>query len=413
MSYDLTMLKRILKPRFFRGEMPDATLSEFALLGSLQMDDDFSGKEYNAPIKYGHAQGRSRTFSDAVANNGTPRYAQWTLDVYPDYFNAQVPRKAALQTRTGEQYVKLFADAFVDGKAVVNENNAAALWGTSGGSRGKLNGVHTVTADHIQLSDPSMQTNFEEGMVVRASAASDGTGIVAGEVTLGKIDRVNGLLYTANGLNWDNAGNIPLITNVMYLYQDGDQALAPHGVADWLLKAMPTPGVLFNGVDRAFDQRLYGNYYDGRSYTVAEALRRALSFNRVMGGKADRVFMHANDYDNLEIDLVSTGFLRRETAPGSKGTFGFSGIEIDYGTGKAICIPDIKIPQRGTAAMLEMKRWHGTYMNGGKGPGAIIIDDDGQFIRMANEDTYDCRVGNYFELWCEFPGSSGLCDLQT
>ena len=412
-GYDLTMLKRILKPRFMRGEMPDATLKEFALLGMLQMDDDFSGSEYWAPIKYAHGQGRSRNFADAAANNGTPKYTKWVLDVYPDYFNAQVPRKAALQTRTGEQYVKLFSDAFVDGKAVVNENNAAALYGTSGGSRGRMSHTSPIASTYIQLADRRQITNFEEGMVVRVSAAADGTLIEVGEVKLGQIDRKNGRIYTSNGNNWNHATNIPTIAVDMYIYQDGDQTLAPHGLPDWLLTAAPTPGVLFNGVDRYVDDRLYGAYFDGTSYTSAEAIRRGLSELKQLGGKPDRVLVTQDDYDNLEIDMISAGFLKRETAVGSKASLQFDGIEVNYGTGKAIVVPDIKHVIRGRAFMLTMKDWHGTYMNGGKGPGAIIIDDDGNYIRLAGDDAFDCRCGNFFEMWCEAPGRSGITDLPT
>ena len=412
--FDLAVLRKVLKPRFYKGDLPDATLKEFPFLGLVNTDDDFSGSEYWSPIKYAHAQGRSRLFPNAVANNGTPAYTKWVLDVVPDYFNSQVPRQAALRTRDSTQYVKLFVDAIEDGKQVVNENTAQALYGTSGGSRARISHTTLLNTAALTLSDPVMATNLDVGMAINLGPNADGTALHGAPdvVTLGAVDRVNGIIYTANGLAWNNIANCAAIAVDDYLFQDGDATVSIHGLPDWVLAAPPTPGATFNGVDRYTDTRLYGNYYNATSFTVAEGLRRALSFNRTMGGKCDRVLLASSDYDNLEIDLVSTGFLRRETAPGSKATFGFSGIEIDYGTGKAICIPDVKHTLRGRAWLLEMSTWHLTYMNGGKGPGAIIIDDDGQYIRLANADAFDCRCGDFAQLWCEKPGANCACDIS-
>lgn len=417
--YELTELRKILKPRFAKGQIKDATMREYAFYGSIAMDDDFSGDNFRKPIKYANQQSRGRTFATVVtlaaASNANPKFAMWNIDVVPDYFAAQVPRELALRTTSAEQYIKLFGDALKSGKDVVNANSAVSLYGTSGGYRARISSTSGVSAQYITLADRLQINNLESGMTVVTSAAADGTGVKAGTVTLGQIDRVNGRIYTSNGNNWDHATNIALIANSDYIYQSGDQALAPQGLPDWLLTAAPTPGVTFNNVDRYVDQRLYGQYFNGQSYTVAEGLRRALGrFAQDGGRNINRLMLTQDDYDNLEFDSMSMGFLRRETAPGSKAGIGFEGIEISFGGGrKAIAVPDVAHTTRGRAYLLTLDTWHLTHMNGGKGPGAIVIDDDGQYIRLANADAYDCRVGNFTNLWCEAPGENGICDIQT
>lgn len=419
--YELTELRKILKPRFAKGQIKDTTLREYAFYGSIAMDDDFSGDNFRKPIKYAHQQTRGRTFSTvaalAAASNANPRFAMWHIDVTPDYFAAQVPRENALRTTGAEQYIKLFSDALKDGKDVVNQNSAVSLYGTEGGYRGQISATSGVAATYITLADRLQINNFESGMTVVLSAAADGTGIKGAPdtVTLGQIDRVNGRIYTSNGNNWNHATNCATIANSDYIYQSGDQAKGVQGLPSWLLTAAPTPGVTFNNVDRYVDQRLYGQYFNGQTYTVAEALRRALGrFAQDGGRNIDRVYLTQDDYDNLEFDAMSMGFLRRETAAGSKAGIGFEGIEISFGGGKkAIALPDVAHTTRGRAYLLTQNTWHLTHMNGGKGPGAIVIDDDGQYIRLASADAYDCRVGNFTQLWCEAPGENGICDLQT
>lgn len=417
--YELTELRKILKPRFAKGQIKDATLREYSLYGSIAMDDDFSGDNFRKPIKYAHQQTRGRTFSTvatlAAASNANPKFAMWNIDVTPDYFDAHVPRQLALRTSSAEQYIKLFADAFKDGKDVVNANSAVSLYGTEGGYRGQISSTSGVASTYVTLADRLQINQFESGMTVVASAAADGTGVVAGTVTLGQIDRVNGRIYTSNGANWNDATNIATVANSMYIYQSGDQALGVQGLPSWLLTAAPTPGVTFNNVDRYIDQRLYGQYFNAQAYTVAEGLRRALGRFVADGGKnINRIQLAQDDYDNLEFDAMSMGFLRRESSPGAKAGIGFEGIEISFGGGrKAIAVPDVAHHIRGRAFLLTLDTWHLTHMNGGKGPGAIVIDDDGQYIRLAASDAYDCRCGNFTQLWCEAPGENGIADIQT
>ena len=402
MAFSMADLGKVLKRRYFKGSIPDATLKNFPFLAMLSKDNDFTGEYLTVPIKYAK-QTRSRLFGQAQANTSNPKWDRWLIDVVPDYVDAQVPREAVLRTKDPGAFVTMFADVIDDAISVLDENTAGNLFRDAGGSRGRLNGVHTVTADHVVLSDATQEVMFEPGMVLRASAAADGTGMKAGSVTLGQVDRESGILYTSDGTNWDAAGNIPTIVFTDYLYVDGDQTKGLSGLPTWLLAAPPTAGVKHFDVDRYIDTRLYGTFFDGSGLTPEEAIKRGLAKAARRGGKPDKVFLAPDDFQDLEISLLNSNLLKRTVAKTEDGKYGFDGIEIGYGQGFATILSDPKAVID-TGYGLEMDTWKLTYM--GPRVGSTIIDEDGQLIRTYNADSFDIRCGNWVQLYCTKPGNN-------
>lgn len=408
MTFSMVDLSKVLKRRYFKGAIPDATLKNFPFLAMLDKDNDFTGEYLTVPIKYAK-QTRSRLFSQAQANTSNPKWDRWLIDVVPDYVDAQVPREAVLRCKDPGSFVTMFADVIDDAISVLDENTAGNLFRDAGGSRGQLDAASGVGGLHVHLANATQEVMFEPGMVVRASAAADGTGIVAGSVTLGQVDREAGLLYTSNGLFWNNAANIPTIANAMYLYVDGDQTKGLSGIPTWLLEAAPVAGVKHFDVDRYIDNRLYGTYFDGSGLAPEEAVKRGLAKAARRGGHPGKVFMAPDDFQDIEISLLNSNLLKRTVAKTEDGKYGFDGIEIGYGAGFATILSDPKCPPD-TCWGLEMDTWKLTFM--GPRVGSTIIDEDGQMIRTYNADSFDIRCGNWTQLYCTKPGNNVRIKLR-
>lgn len=408
MTFSLVDLGKVLKRRYFSGGIPDTTLKKFPFFALVSKDNDFAGNYLQVPIKYAK-QPRSRTFAQAHANTGNPKWDSWLIDVKPDYVDAEVPREAMLRCKGDKAaFVSLFADVIDDGIAAIDENTAGALFRDAGGARGQLNGG-AVAALFVTLLEVTTECMFETGNVIKASAAADGTGIRAGSVTLGQVDRELGRLYVNNAVNWNNAANIPALAVSDYIYIDGDQALGLSGLPSWLLAAAPTAGVLHFNVDRYLDTRLYGTYFDGTGLPIEEAIKRGCAKAARRGGSIDYVFVSPDDYQDLEISLLNGNMLRRNTVKSEDGVYGFDGIQIATGTGFATVLADPKCP-KDTAWALEMATWKLTYM--GTKAGASVIDEDGQFIRTSGADSFDVRCGCWAQLYCTKPGNNARIKLR-
>jgi len=402
MAFSMAVLKKALKSKYAKGKISDACLKKFPGYNLINKNNDFSGDYLKVPVKYARGQGRSRTIGDAIANNGTPRYQMWNVDVLPDYFDCKVPREAALRTRDAEQYIKMFADAIDDGIEVVNQNAALAMYGTGGGSRGRLLHTSLITSTYITLADPTMAVNFEEGMVLKADPLITGATVRAGEVTIGQVDRVNGRLYTSDGTNWDAAGNIPALAVDDYLYQDGDQTLGIQGLASWILAAPPTAGVLHCNVDRYIDTRLFGGYFDASGYTMGEGIKRGLAQHAASFLEMPSILlMNPIDWLELEVDMINSSLLKKCDVAGT-ANYGFEGILIPYGSGSVKAVADPMAPL-GTGFAITPEELHMTFM--GDSVGAQLIDEDGQMIRDALADTYDIRVGSWSNVYTPKPGA--------
>lgn len=409
MTFSMTDLAKVLKRRYFTGGIPDTTLKKFPFFALVKKDNDFTGQYLQVPIKYAK-QTRSRTFLQAQANTGNPKWDSWLIDVKPDYVDAQVPRQAMLRCKGDKAaFVSMFADVIDDAISVIDENTAGNLFRDSGGNRGKLDGACVVAGTYVTLLEVTNECMFESGNVIKTSAAADGTGMNAGSVTLGQVDRELGRLYTSDGSNWNAAGNIPAIANTDYLYIDGDQALGISGLPSWLCATAPSAGTLFFNVDRYIDTRLYGTYFDGTGLPIEEAIKRGCAKAARRGGTIDYVFVSPDDYQDLEISLLNGNMLRRNTAKSEDGVYGFDGIMIASGTGFATVLADPKCP-KDTAWALEMDTWKLTYM--GPKAGASIIDEDGQFIRTSGADSFDIRCGNWSQLYCTKPGNNARIKLR-
>ena len=412
MSFSMSDLAKVLKRRYFKGQVPDATLKKFPLFTLLSKDNDFVGEYLVVPIKYAKQQGRSRTFASAQTNTGNPKWDRWLIDVTADYVDAQVPREAVLRTKDPGAFVSMFADQIDDAIAVLDENTAGNLFRAQYGVRGQLSATTSVTTWAVTLADPTQECMFEPGMVLRAGPNADGTSLCSGSVTLGAVDRENGILYTTvSTSHWDdlmNSGGGALAVNY-FLFQDGDATKGITGLPSWLLDSSPVAGAKFYDVDRYVDTRLYGTYYDGSTSVIEEAIKRGLAKCARRGGSPDKVFLSPDDYQDLEISLLNSNLLKRTVAKTEDGKYGFDGIEIGYGTGTATALADPKCPPN-TAWGLEMDTWSLTYM--GPKVGSTIIDEDGQLIRVYNADSYDIRCGNWTQLYCEKPGNNVRIKLR-
>ena len=395
-------LRQTLKEQYYDAPIPDAVMRKYPLFALINKDSDFTGSQLVIPIKIAHAGGRGHGFSAALASQSSPTWKKWVIDVVPDYHSNTIPREAVLRTKKGPRsaFIKLFVDAIEDGIEAVDKNTAHELYGTSIGYKAQIHASSTVTTATITLANPQQAQFFEIGMRISVGDSAGALRALAGgagtESVLTAIDRVNGTLTAA--LHWDDV--YTSIAAGDYIYIAGDATVALSGLADWCPASAPGATAFF-GVARNVDTRLGGwrRAYDGSvpEELIKKALNEAAALNN---GEFSHVLMHPQNFQQLEISLMSSGLYQRP-APGTKeAEYGFVGAVITYAGGSVTVLSDPACPIN-KAWGVKIDELTLTYM--GDRTGAAIIDDDGQFIRSASADAYDVRVGNFCQLYTPKP----------
>lgn len=402
MAWSTTYLGSVLKSHY-NSKAVDLCYEKYPGLALVEKDNKFGGDYLYVPVKIGKQAGRSRTFTTAQTNASNPVYKRWIIDVVKDYVDAQVPRDAYMRCRGKEDAViTLFADQIDDALAALIENEAQAIYRSYRGVRGIISSGYAGTA--LTLTNVADIALFEVGMVI--GACQTNYTARSGSQAVTAVDRINGTITGAS--NWNTA--ITSLADGDYLVTSGDLSLSVWGIADWLCASNPGSGTTIGGLDRSGDSRLWGTYFDGRSYLIEEAIKKGCSTCQTMhGGEVDVVLMHGDDHQALELNLINSGLFKRDVAKSEDGIYGFEGMAVSYGGQKpAVCVSDPKCP-KGKAYGLTTKDWHLTYMGPKVGP--HLFEEDGQVIRVYNADSLDIRCGSYSQLYCDGPGRSVYIQL--
>jgi len=403
----------VYKHHYTREEVQLLTYRNRPLYALLEKDEDFGGDLLPIPIGYANPQGRSATFSNALGNQTPTAYKSFNITPTNNYATANISRRTMLASE------KAPIDAWIKARVSETDNAidtlandiAVDLFGAGFGVRGQIstNATYPVTGTTIQLTNNRDIQKFEVGQTLVFSASASGTGIRTGQAQITAISRdvtATGALITfASALS----GLITGVTNVDYIYVQGDPTLKLSGLAAWMpFTGRPTPGGgdNFYGVDRSADVvRLAGVAFDGSGLTIEEAFVQGLAISNQEGGAPDYGFINYRQWANLENALGSRVRYAEVDLPAIK--FGMKGIQLHGPMGPVTILADRYCPD-GFAYLLQMDTWT-LYSTG---PAPAIVDEDGNvLLRSAATDGFDIRIAAYLNLGCRAPGKNVVMAL--
>lgn len=406
MALDMTSADAVLKELYKGQTVENLVYQGRPLLAMLPKAEDFVGRNYPLPLKYGNPQNRSAGFSTAVALTSTSKLEQFALTRVKNYGLAFIDRELMLASKSDKgafvDALKLEVDSAID--AVANDI-AFGLARDDSGYRGQVSAEPSEAATTvITLKEPEDVVGFEIGMSIVIHSAKTGgsariydTGVSSGLVSA--INRSTGAItinttYTSSGT----------IAADDYLFAQGDRGLKIAGLEAWVPDSAPSSTSFF-GVDRSVDtNRLGGVRVTGTSMPIEEALiEGAFQLGRE-GGKPDYCFMNFAQYGKLVKQLQSRVSYVDVKA---NAMVGFRGIEIHGGAGSMIVVPDRNI-RDSRAYLLELDTW----TLASAGPLVHIADDDGKLSRQSTADAYEVRVASYAQLGCKAPGKNAVVTLD-
>lgn len=398
MALDMSTFAPALKQLYMDINVKNLVYKNNPAHAILPKFESFVGVNSPVPLIYGNPQGRSATFSNALAQKTNTQLKAFTVTRVQDYSLANVSNEV-LQASEGDRgaFMTAFTTELDGAFQSATRSLAVAEYRDGTGSIGVVGSVSTNTVTLANINDV---VNFEVGMTIQAST-SPGVGLQSGSVVLSAVNRASGVL-TASA-NW--SAGIATIAATQSLLVAGDFNAKISGLDAWIPLSSPSSTAFF-GVDRTADPtRLAGQRSQYLNSPIEEALVDLSALIAREGGTPDYSFMNFANYANLEKALGAKVIY--QPAMASDAPISFTGIQVHGQKGAIKVIPDQNC-QSDRFYMLQSDVWK--IMSLGMAP--KLLNSDGlEFLRVSSADQIELRVGYYAQMACQAPGWNGVGQL--
>jgi hypothetical protein len=415
MGLDLASFDGALKELYTEQRMNNLTYARNPFFALVPKFEKFFGDVMPVPVVYGTPQGRSATFADAQTGGvaGQGKYAKFSLTRVSDYQVVQLTNEVIEASEGNSGAFMSARKAEIDGAIRALTRSAAVSlyrrgWGAIGRVHNSSFGVTTLTLGDGTNQDPEAVTNFERDMVVRVAAAEDSGALRAGSLTVQSVNRNTGVVTMTGNLS----AGIAAIAQGDFIFIRGDRQdtasparLKIAGLEDWLPYGGATSTAFF-GQDRTLDSRMSGQWLDGSTLPINEALYNLSSLIAREGGAPDYCFMNYANFAALQ--RLEYSKVQRATVE-TDAKIAFEGIVINGPNGPITVLPDQNCPAR-RAYMLQLDTWKLCSL--GKVP-KIDNGDGMSMLRISNSDGIEIRHKYYANLACEAPAWNGCVQLAS
>lgn len=406
MSLTYALAQAALKRRFEK-DLSKATYANFPVLSAMPKMTDLDGDDFHIALQNENPQTAGSTYAAAAA--------VFVPGTYNRFFVTQVKHYslARIQGDVVERAAKKGDGAFVN--LMQNEADGAIdtemkdeeiyLFGDGTGLRGRIAlgaGLGTAvasptltleTGDDIVKFDLGMAIDAYDGSAPFTLASAKRASTTPPRITSITRDPDAPLLGTTG--NWNAAGNIPTLVTGDYLVRASDGPAAGvasviTGLREWL-RGGSTPGTLFQCPRNSDPVRLAGQTKDftGETMEVASIDMEARLGVQGASGSGKVMLLHTRDLAGFKKTATSKiEYERMETAVAGL-SFKTVVLDGDYGPIRLLSSP---FATRNESFMIDLKQAELASM--GKWP--RLLDADGQkWLRVANDDAYEIRVGGY------------------
>lgn len=389
----------LLKTLYSKDKLSLLGYAENALFAMLPKKEDFGGDSLKVPVRIGGPQGISNTFATAQSNVFAQEQYAFYITRGKVYGVARIDGEVLDASQGNEKaFISALTDTMDRTILSVSEEISHALYGDGYGVLGVGDGAYSVAGAVIDLASAEDSLKFWPGMVLKFSAAADGTGLRSGSVVILSVDRINGAITCTGNITT----GISAAVNSDYMYREGSNANNIKGLAAWLPAGSGRTAALaasFFQVTRSADPDLLGGIvYNGSGRSVEEAILKAASVGGRFGAKPKYAFMSFDTYSDL---IASLGSKIQYTNPKAfDAEVFFPAVKIWTPAGMIDAVSDRFCPSD-RIYLLNLEEWKLNSL--GKAP--KILDHDGmKSLRISNDDGLEIRVGAYLQLSCNAPG---------
>lgn len=402
-ALDLTSFDFALKQHYVDYTVKNLVYKDNPFHAVLPKYEKFGGANLPLPVTYANPQGRSATFSNAIAQKTSSKGIKFLLTRKHDYSLANIDNETMEASMGNADAFMEAATLEIDG-AIHSAARSLAIseFGKGTGTIGKISSGSSVGTPTITLADINQITNFEVGMTLQVSA-TDGGAARTGSVVISALNRDTGTI-TASG-NW--SAGIAAVAVGDFIFVAGDLNAKVDGLDAWIpldRSGLATP---FLGVDRSQDaSRLAGVYMDKTGVPIEEAMIDLAARIGREGGRPDLCVLNFDNYAALEKALGSK--VQYVNIKSSDAEIGFQGMQVIGPKGRINVMADQNM-FNDRMYMLQLDSWKLYSL----GAAPKILQSDGmKFLRVSSADAVEVRVGYYAEMGCVAPGWNGVAKLS-
>lgn len=428
------VVSAVFKEWYKDGAPPDLTMQDHPSYGLLPKDIWTGGNPYIYAVKVANMAGRSKTFADAKTNDRPAEIKKFQLTTVRDYARATFDNETIKRLKTDPQgffnYMReqtdgafqeigdvLAHEMFRDGKALVA---LVASVDTSGD-----NSIFTLSnkADIKAFGIGDVVEFFDEDSSAPENRAIKQSSSLANARIIG-VDHDNGT-FTLTG-TYSDAGNFNFTLNggVDSVAFGGDLTLNDSGESTAALAVTGLAGLEGWNPETVTSTEWFGvnrsvapNYLAGgrEDFSTGVGMREALitwcSRAHRYRGKWDVIVMNPENFTELEKELTSVSYLDIRVTPASAPVkIGYRAIELPcaWGTVAVVSDPDCPLNVARGVTFSALK-----FLTVGQ-VGPYVINDDGNtMLRLADEDSFEMRIGYYGQMACHNPKLLSRCKLPA
>lgn len=401
------MLKSI-----WEDEVADYQYEDEVFYGLIEKDTSWDGLYQYVVAKIGNGGGHSASFTTAKANKGTSTFARMQIETADNFALWSVDNKLITLSRNQRgALMKALQEATEGAQSKFKRRTVRALWGTGGGSIGKIASISTVTAT---LSDPNDVRNFDIGDIC-AFADDDGYTATAGVKS--ETRRVVSIDEDAGTVTFDTTlATIGGLGANDYIFIEGDYNATMKGVPFYCTTAAPgvssIPTTKWGMTCTTWPTRLSGHRFTGDQNQISEEIMNALTKAFRRNCKTSHIFMAPELFNEFAQGLESQ---RMRPAEEKVGRVGYTGIEVTSQSGKTVkCYGDasIRLSPSGNKLVwgLNMDSW--VLHSAQEYPMWLTGDGTKSFMTEENANAQEGRVGGYAQAICRALGEQWVLELS-
>lgn len=401
-SATLEQSTAITKLRYPDGKLPKALYQKFKVASMLNKREDWTGAERVVALQNENPQGISHDYQAALGSLAQGTYNRFLVSRV-EYFGIARIKGQALRAVEGDEgaLVDLWKNETEGVAQEILKDNEIFFFGNGSGVIGQFASTQTFTGTTVTLRVTSDVVKFSLGM--RVQVVSDSTlspTVRAGVATITALNRTTGVITLAAAWNTYFTG----LTANDYLVRAGNYATSGTanvfvGVEQWLVGGS-TPGTLY-GLNRNTDPlRLASQRHDATGQTMEEAIIEASAKVNEQGApQSTLAFAHPRDIANFKKALGSKVTYPKIKVEGNGADVSFDAIEIHGDEGR-IAIVTSPFATRNKCYLLYPESWK---LDAIKTAPHLLDYDGPNFLRVANDDAYEVRWGEYGNYYTNMP----------
>lgn len=393
-------------------EVHDFQYEDAVFYGLIEKDTSWDGIYQYVTVKIGNGGGHGSTFDAAKRNKGPSNFEKFQIETADNFALWSVDNKLITLSRNQRgALMRALQEATEGAQSKFKRRIVRQLWGTGGGSIGKVSSISTV---YLTLTDVNDVRNFDIGDVC-VFANDDGYLATAG--VFGSTRQVVGIDETDGIIEFDTTlATISGLGANDYVFIDGDYNAVMKGVPFYVTTSDPgvssIPTTAWGVTRTTHPTHLAGHRFTGDQNQIAEEIMTALTKAFRRNAKTTHIFIEPELFNEFAMSLESS---RVRYADEKVGKVGYTGIEVVSQSGKTVkCFgdPAVRKSPSGNSLVwgLNMDTWK--LHSAEEYPMWLTADGEKKFLTEENANAREGRIGGYAQAYTRAPGENWVLELS-